>query len=109
MASCGAPEASENSIREFAGNHEIVSLVGTVCADGAHIHVSLADSEGHVVGGHLISAIVYTTAEVVLHEARGWRFSRQLDSQTHFKELVVSSDDAPSRWLRWLRTLVARP
>jgi predicted DNA-binding protein with PD1-like motif len=46
---------------------EIVSITGTLCADGSHIHVSLAKASGEVVGGHLMDGcLVDTTAEIVL-------------------------------------------
>ena len=45
---------------------EIVSVVGTISCEGAHIHLGLADATGAGVGGHLISATVFTTAEIVL-------------------------------------------
>ena len=48
------------------GKHEIVSLVGTVSADGkCHLHACLADGKGAVVGGHVVGGMtVFTTAEV---------------------------------------------
>ncbi|KAG5177255.1 hypothetical protein JKP88DRAFT_265104 [Tribonema minus] len=33
--------------------HEILSLVGTLSPDGAHLHISLGDAQGNVMGGHL--------------------------------------------------------
>lgn len=47
---------------------EITSLVGCVSTQRNHIHITLADSEGKTIGGHLIEEgnIVYTTAEIVL-------------------------------------------
>ena len=90
MASCSDPGSAAAHVRDYAGNREIVSMVGTITArDGAHIHVSLSDEEGAVVGGHLLSARVFTTAEVVLHELPCAQFSRKHDPATGFKELVV--------------------
>ena len=44
-----------------------MSLVGTISTSGCHIHISLADSEGHMIGGHLVdNDIIFTTAEVSL-------------------------------------------
>ena len=70
---------------------EIVSLVGTVCADGAHVHISVADSTGKCLGGHLISATVFTTAEIVVGTVEQKRFRRVFDDATGFDELVVDS------------------
>lgn len=72
---------------------ELLSLVGTLSSDGLHLHVSLGDEEGAVCGGHLVRAIVNTTAELVIGEAPSLNFSRAMDPDTGFKELVVSGRD----------------
>lgn len=72
------------------GPFEIVSLVGTLSPDGAHLHLAVADAEGRTVAGHLGSgSIVYTTAEIVLGVLPALRFSRQVDPETTWKELVI--------------------
>ena len=76
---------------------EVLSLVGTVSPDGLHLHASLGDEEGAVSGGHLVRAIVHTTAEVVVGEASALAFSRVMDPDTGFKELVVAGRDARER------------
>ena len=69
---------------------EIVSLVGTLNPTGRpHLHVSLSTKDGTVLGGHLIELEVFTTAEIVLGEARQLVFRRELDARTGFPELVV--------------------
>jgi len=69
---------------------EIVSLVGTLCPDGLHLHISLSRRDGACVGGHLVSGcIVNTTAEVVIGEAPRVTFSREPDPATGFAELIV--------------------
>lgn len=54
---------------------EIVSLWGTVTTkDGKfyqHIHLSAADSQGHVFGGHLNNARVSATCEMVIEVSEG--------------------------------------
>jgi len=56
--------ADENIVRAFPKKFEIVSLVGTLSQDDVHIHISLSDEEGNVIGGHLKEGCpVYTTAE----------------------------------------------
>jgi predicted DNA-binding protein with PD1-like motif len=73
---------------------EITSLVGTICKDGAHLHVTLGDSEGNTVAGHVVGdLIVYTTAEIVLGEICGVQFRREFDEATGYKELVISKDE----------------
>lgn len=70
--------------------YEIVSLVGTFSPDGSHLHISLSDSTGHTVGGHLMNGCeVYTTAEIVIGEATSLQFRREVDPQTTYKELKV--------------------
>ena len=55
---------------DFTGPHEIVSLIGTVSTmDGAyysHLHMSAANTEGRVVGGHLSRCVISGTCELVL-------------------------------------------
>ena len=68
---------------------EICSLVGTVCADGAHLHATLGRADGSALAGHVLSLTVQTTAEVVLGEAEGLQFARERDASTGFRELVV--------------------
>ena len=70
---------------------EIVSLVGTISPDGPHIHVSLGDASGKVVGGHAISLTVYTTAEIVIGECDDAVFSRPLDPETGWDELSIAA------------------
>lgn len=80
----------KQDIREFNGNFEIVSLTGTVSANGCHLHLSFSDKQGKVQGGHLKEAIVDPTAELVIGVEENLNFNRQLDDQTGFKELTIS-------------------
>jgi len=69
---------------------EIVSLVGTLSPDGSHLHISLSDSSGQTIGGHLLEGnLIYTTAEIVIGEARNLQFRRNVDAETTYKELTV--------------------
>ncbi len=73
-----------------AGDLEIVSLVGTLSPDGAHLHLIVADADGRTVGGHMLSGcIVRTTAEIVIGDLAGTRFSREMDPATGFRELKI--------------------
>ena len=75
------------SVRE--GHFEVVSLSGTLSADGAHVHVAFADSTGATFGGHLMDGTrIYTTAEIVLVELSDLRFAREVDSTYGYHELV---------------------
>lgn len=73
-----------------AGHFEIVSLTGTVSINGSHLHISISDSAGHTIGGHLLdSNIVYTTAEIVILSSEDFNFKREKDGTTAWEELKV--------------------
>lgn len=72
------------------GPFEIVAATGTVSVNGNHIHLSLADREGKVIGGHLKSGcVVHTTVEVVIGHLIGEEFKREFDGGTGYDELAV--------------------
>jgi len=72
------------------GHFEIVSLTGTVSVNGSHIHLSISDSTGKTIGGHLLdSNIVYTTAEIILQEDDDFSFTREKDGSTPWEELQI--------------------
>lgn len=83
------------------GHFEIVSLVGTLTSTGNgrpgvanagawHVHISLGDGTGRTVSGHLEPGnIIYTTAEVVLGYACGFRYYRADDGTTGYDELQI--------------------
>ena len=76
--------------RTYAEPMEIVSLTGTLCPDGMHLHISLSRSDGACIGGHLVhGCIVNTTAEVVIGELADVEFRRLPDSVTGYAELCV--------------------
>jgi len=78
---------------EISGPLELLMLSGTLSADGAHLHGSVADSQGQVKGGHLMpGCIVRTTAEVVIALLPGWEFRRELDVATGFRELQAQRE-----------------
>ena len=71
---------------------EILSLNGTLATTGVHLHITIADSHGKVIGGHLSDGcIIYTTAEIVIGVTEDFSFFRTLDEQTGFNELEVVS------------------
>jgi predicted DNA-binding protein with PD1-like motif len=72
------------------GHFEIVSLTGTISTSGSHLHMSVSDSLGRTIGGHLLDGnIVYTTAEIVIGESKSLVFSREKDGTTAWEELQV--------------------
>ena len=77
------------------GDLEILTLAGTIAGNGSHLHMSVADSDGRVMGGHVAhGCIVRTTAEVLLVLLPEWSFNRELDPATGFAELVISRRDS---------------
>jgi predicted DNA-binding protein with PD1-like motif len=69
---------------------EIVSLVGTLSIHGIHLHLSVADTSGAVIGGHLMDEnLIHTTAEIVIAEFDDVHFERKFDEMTGYKELAI--------------------
>lgn len=85
------PDAAAGS-----GHFEIVSLTGTVSVNGSHLHLSISDSTGRTIGGHLTAGCkVYTTAEIVLMYTDKYTFTREKDGSTPWEELQVRTNDLP--------------
>ncbi|XP_012944171.1 bifunctional protein GlmU [Aplysia californica] len=81
--------ANAQVTQDFEGPFEIVSLVGTLSGgEAGHLHVSLSDAKGNVIGGHVISMTVFTTAEVMIGNCKGVKFSRPDDPETGYDELA---------------------
>lgn len=82
--------ADSDAVSSIDGPLEIVSLVGTLADNGAHLHLAVADREGAMRGGHLLAgSIVRTTAEIVIGRVVGSRFHRAHDPATGFRELEI--------------------
>lgn len=78
------------------GHFEIVSLTGTISAGSAHIHMSVSDSTGYTIGGHLLDDnLVYTTAEIAVAELTDITFDRETDTTYGYKELVIRRTKKP--------------
>lgn len=72
------------------GDMEVLSLVGTLCPDGPHLHLTVGDADGNTLGGHVMDGcIVRTTCEIVLGDFAGFTFARELDPATGYQELVI--------------------
>lgn len=82
---------NEQDIQTFNGEYELVSLVGTVSKNGSHLHISVSDKNGQVIGGHLkAKTLVRTTAEIIIMSDETINFERILDPETGFDELTVT-------------------
>lgn len=86
--------AKGQTFLENEADYEIVSLNGTICNDGAHLHIAVSDEQGVTVGGHLCyNCIVNTTCELIISTVDGYSFSRKYDEETGYKELVVIKEN----------------
>jgi uncharacterized protein len=88
--------ANQPGTTVLEGKFEIVSLVGTLGSDGPHLHISISDSSGKTIGGHLQDGcLIYTTAEIVLGELEEWVFERPIDPETRYDELAPKKRGEP--------------
>ena len=67
-----------------------ISIVGTVSINGSHLHLSISDSTGKMIGGHLMPGCkIYTTAEIVIQYSDKYEFTREKDGTTPWEELQI--------------------
>jgi uncharacterized protein len=67
---------------------ELLTLSGSLSADGAHLHASVSLPDGRVLGGHVMpGCIVRTTAELLIARLTDWELRRALDPATGYAEL----------------------
>ena len=72
------------------GDVELLSLSGSIASNGSHLHLSVADAGGRVLGGHAgYGCVVRTTAEVLLALLPAWHFNREADAATGYAELQL--------------------
>lgn len=94
LSTAGIRLARADQPTRLTGDMEILTLSGTVAADGnkasSHMHMAVSTVTGQVLGGHVApGCIVRTTAEVLLALLPDWQFSREPDFETGYDELVV--------------------
>jgi uncharacterized protein len=71
---------------------EVLSLSGTLSVHGMHMHMSVADRDGHMLGGHMLDGcIVRTTLELTVQEIDGLRMLRVKDEISGYDELNPES------------------
>lgn len=103
--------ANHDETTLLEGHFEICSLIGTLeCAapgealngaeatakGGAHVHLSISDGEGRMIGGHMMRGCrVYTTLEIVLLVMDELIFTREPCDASGYYELVIRA--APAR------------
>jgi predicted DNA-binding protein with PD1-like motif len=79
-------------IRTAEDEFEIISAAGTLAPDGIHVHLAVADPQGTLIGGHVMTGCVVAeegTVEVVLGADDGWQFGRARHPETGYDELSI--------------------
>jgi len=81
----------QQDIHDFAGPFEILSLVGNVGQGRTHLHLTVADRMGKVIGGHLKDGgtIIDITAELVVAVEDRLRFTEHYDAAVGWDNLVI--------------------
>ena len=86
----------------FDRDLEILTLQGSLCRGGSHIHITVADAYGAVLGGHLCEgSVVRTTAEVLAARLPQWQLQRAVDPTTGYRELEILPRFKGSLLLCW--------
>lgn len=82
--------ANQEKASIWQGHFEIVSLVGTLAANGSHLHLSVSDSTGKTFGGHLLEGCkIYTTGEIVIGVLTDVVYTREPTPPFGYHELVI--------------------
>jgi uncharacterized protein len=82
--------ADQSHPTTISGKHEILTLAGTLSTQGIHLHMTVANSQGECIGGHLLDGCqIYTTVELVIGILPELTFSRKPDDRTGFLELAI--------------------
>ncbi|MBC8109460.1 MAG: DNA-binding protein [Verrucomicrobia bacterium] len=86
--------ANQENYTDMEGKFEIVSLVGMFSVNGSHVHISVSDSTGKTLGGHISEGnLIYTTAEILLGIMPEYNFKREDDPESGYKELKITKPD----------------
>ena len=87
--------AGAQAATPLEGDWEILTLAGSLAPDGPHLHMTLADGAGRVLGGHVMAGCrIRTTAEILVALLPAHHFSRAHDAASGYLELVVGTHDA---------------
>lgn len=83
--------AARDETTLLSGTFEVISLGGTLELAGEHLHLSVADENGAMLGGHVMpGCTVRTTLELVIGELTTLAFSRQPCPLSGYDELVIN-------------------
>lgn len=82
--------AGASKIIEINGDLEIICINGTVSKNRVHLHISIADDDLRLFGGHLENgSVINTTAEVTILELNDYVFEKEFDESTGYNELKI--------------------
>lgn len=82
--------AGRDALTGLEGDYEILTLAGSLSQDGPHLHMSVADRAGAVLGGHVgPGCIVRTTVEALVAVLPDHLFTRVHDASTGYPELHI--------------------
>ena len=83
--------AGQEATTLLTGTWEVIALNGTLELTGEHLHLSVSDPQGAMLGGHMMpGCTVRTTLELVIGELTGLAFSRQPCLLSGYDELHIS-------------------
>ncbi|MCF7836137.1 DNA-binding protein [Candidatus Gracilibacteria bacterium] len=82
--------------KQFTGDFEVAPLLGSATTKGGvvylHLHINFADREQNSRGGHLNSAVVSATFEVMLRALPG-KLNRKFSEEVGLNLLDLDSSD----------------
>ncbi|WP_251848496.1 PPC domain-containing DNA-binding protein [Atlantibacter hermannii] len=84
--------AGQEETTLLCGTYEVISMSGTLELTGEHLHLSISDPHGGMLGGHMMpGSTVRTTLEIIIGELTELAFSRQPCAISGYEELVVNT------------------
>ncbi|RZJ09119.1 MAG: DUF296 domain-containing protein [Rubrivivax sp.] len=84
--------AGEPGPTRIDGPLEILTLSGSLTPDGPHLHASVSDASGRVLGGHVCAGCeVRTTAELLIAPLPPGSLARIFDAATGYAELHIGN------------------
>jgi uncharacterized protein len=90
------PVAGEYLHRDLIGDREMTSLTGNISTTGEeiilHLHVTLADRDYNVTGGHLTSGLIGATGEIFVDKIEG-KLERKPVNESGLKLLTLSNKE----------------
>lgn len=86
----------KQDVHDYEGEFEIVSLIGNMGPGRTHLHMSIADKQGSVIGGHIKTGgnIIAITAELVLAVEDTLRFIERHDASVGWNNLVIENNES---------------